>query len=82
LLFETNSDSEPPLGAEGLRTVRKGPHRLENFWLCDKCSSRLVARLIRGKVEVVPREDAADPSTDRHEGSRILFKEPTICELE
>jgi hypothetical protein len=58
--FETNYSSEPPVGIEGLDIVHNQPHRLEHFWLCDNCSSNLVLRMVRGKVEVVPRRDAAN----------------------
>ncbi len=59
-VFETSSDSESAVGAESLRAVRKGTRKLETFWLCDRCSSRLVVRIIRGAVEVVPRCDGAN----------------------
>jgi len=48
-LFETNYNSRD------ITLVRKGPRRLESFWLCANCSSSLVVRMIRGKAEIVPR---------------------------
>ena len=50
-------NSESPAGIEDSR-IRKGLRKLENFWLCASCSSSLVVRNIRGKVEVVPRESS------------------------
>lgn len=60
-LFETNYNSEHPIESEGISIACKRSRRLENFWLCGDCSSSLVVRMIRGKVEVVPREDVANP---------------------
>lgn len=64
-LIETNHNSESPAGIEDSR-IRKGLRKLENFWLCASCSSSLVVRNIRGKVEVVPRESSANPAINRH----------------
>jgi len=57
-LCEANYDSEPLMDIDDISVIRKQPHRLENFWLCDNCASRFVVKMIRGKVEVVPRGDA------------------------
>ncbi len=60
-LLEANYNSEPSMGIEDMSVVRRQPHRLENFWLCDNCASKFIVRVIRGKAEVVPREDMAKP---------------------
>jgi len=51
-LFERSSDPEPSADGEASTTIRQQMHRLETF-----CSSRLVVRMIRGTVEVIPRGD-------------------------
>ena len=76
--FEISPDSEPPVATESLRTLRKGPHRIETFWLCRNCSSRLVVRMIRGKVEVVSRENALVLA---RQGVGFFGEEPRIPEL-
>jgi len=82
LFFESNYDCEPSFGIEGTGTVRKGPRRLENFWLCADCSSRLVFRIVRGKVVVVPRGDAANPALNTQAGGvDSLGEESRIGEL-
>ena len=81
LFFESNYDSEPSFGIEGTGTVRKGPRKLENFWLCADCSSRLVFRIVRGKVEVVPREDAANPAFNMQAGEMDALRGAEDCEL-
>ncbi len=78
-LFEANYNSEPPMGIEDMSVVRKQPQRLENFWLCDNCSSRFMVRMIRGKTEVVPREDKAGPlSSTGTRAGWILSEQPRI----
>ncbi len=64
-LFETNHNSEPTDNEDSSR-MRKGPRALEIFWLCATCSSSLVVRIIRGKVEVVPRDSSSNPATNMH----------------
>lgn len=54
-LFDT-SYSSGPRGKD----MNNGPHRLENYWLCAGCCSRLTVRMIRGKIEVVPRRAATN----------------------
>jgi hypothetical protein len=64
--FETNYNSGPPVGIENIGIGRKGPRRLESFWLCANCSSSLIVRIVRGKVEIVPRGDAAKSAINIH----------------
>ena len=79
--FETNYNFEPPVGIEEIGIGRKGPRRIESFWLCPHCSSSLVVRIVRGKVQVVPREDAANPAMNMHAEGVYSREEPRICEL-
>ena len=54
--FQVSSDPET-LGRDGsMNSVRKGPHRLETFWLCEHCALSLMVRMVRGRAEIVPRD--------------------------
>ena len=69
-LFEKNYSSESPVDTEGMGIRHhKEPRRLENFWLCADCSSRLVVRMIHGKAEVVAQGGRANPSLNMHAGA-------------
>ncbi len=79
--FETNYNSEPPVGTQDIGIGPKRPRRFESFWLCARCSSSLVVRIVRGKVKVVPREDAANPAMNMHAEGVDFREESRVCEL-
>lgn len=64
-LFEVISDPKTSGGDDNPMTEHKGPHRLETFWLCERCSSSFMVRMVRGKVEIVRRGVAASGISPR-----------------
>jgi len=54
--FQVSSDTETWADDGCMSSVRKGPHRLETFWLCEHCASSLMVRRARGRAEIVPRD--------------------------
>jgi len=64
-LLEKSSEPEPPVDGEASTKMRQQMYRLETFWLCENCSSRLVVRMMRGTVEVIPRGDVTNHVTNQ-----------------
>jgi hypothetical protein len=60
-LFRMEVDSpRDPLGPELLGSP-KPVRKIEHFWLCGPCSTRLTLAVNKGKVEAVPVEPEAIP---------------------
>ena len=74
-LLEKSSDPEPPADGEASTTMRQKMHGLETFWLCENRFSRLVVRMIRGTVEVIPRGDVTNHVTNQPRQRWILRRE-------
>jgi hypothetical protein len=53
---QISSDPETLGGKGSMSSVRKSAHRLETFWLCEHCASRLMVQIVRGKAEIVTRD--------------------------